>query len=169
VSQLTSLRHDLAEQLRGQPGTIHRGAWFQLKRLCRKDKPAKKVHQATIAEQRGEDRRTLLAYALLGISLAWTFIHWLNAPVVLPASVANAATSTAMSSHSIEPHTEQTQTESHLVKAASTSSSRWIVGYQQEWVAGRSLEECLGPDRRSNSTVLRCRRGYQRKVPVFSD
>ena len=167
VSQLSSLQDDLAEQLRGEPGTTHRGAWFQLKRFARTDKSSKKAQLATIAAKHGEERRTTLAYALLGISLAWMFILWLNAPVGMPASIAMAAASTTIPNQPIKQRT--TQTQSHLIKAASTVSSRRIVGYQLEWVAGRSLEECLGPDRRLNPTVLRCRQGYQRRVAVFTE
>ena len=172
VSQLTSLRDDLAEYLRSEPGTIQRGAWFQLKRQSITYKSAKKVHLAAMAEKQGEERHSLLAYALLGSSLAWTFILWLNAPISMPASMATAATATAIPSQSIQPRIGQTQNQPHLVKTAAISSSgspRRIVGYQQEWVTGRSLEECLGPDRRLNATVLRCRQGYQRRVPVYND
>ena len=169
VSQLSGLQAYLAEQLSGEPGTTLRGAWFHLRRLTGTGRTVKRVRRTTLAENRGEARRSPLAHALLGISLAWMFILWVDASVGLPESVATAATSTNQQNQPFIPHTDQTQTRSHLVRAASTSSSGRIVGNQHGWVVGRSLEECLGPDRRLNSTVLRCRQGYQRRVPVFND
>ena len=168
VSQINGLRDDLAEQRLGKPGTSHRGAWFQLERLSRAVKPARKAPPPNITDKQSEDRRTLTAYALLGTSLAWSFILWLNTPIDIPASLVTET----LPSQPIQTRPERISTEPHLLKAASTSpsnASRGIVGYRQEWVAGRSLEECLGPDRRFDSTVLRCRQGHQRRVPVFND
>jgi hypothetical protein len=169
VSQLASLRNDLAKPLNGEPGTTHRGAWFRLKRLSLSYKTAKKGQPARIAEKQGKAQRTPLAYALLGISPAWMFILWVDAQVEMPTPMTTATASLPTPSQPAQSRTDQTRTEPHLVKAASTVSSRRIVGYRHEWVAGRSLEECLGPDRRFNSRVLRCRQGYQRRVPVLSD
>ena len=43
-----------------------------------------------------------------------------------------------------------------------------IVGYQEEWVPGRPIEDCVGPDNELNENVLRCRNGYKRRVPIYS-
>jgi hypothetical protein len=169
VSQLASLRNDINKPLSGETDTTHRGAWFRLKRLCISYKTAKKAQPVRIAEKQGVERYSALAYALLGISVAWMFILWVDAQVEIPTPLMTAATSTALPRQPAQPRTDRTKTESHLVKAASTTPSRRIVGYRHEWVAGRSLEECLGPDRRLDSAVLRCRQGYQRRVPVLSD
>jgi len=169
VSQLAGLGNDLAKPLSGATGTTHRGAWFRLKRLSISYKTAKKRRPARTAETQGVEGHPPLAYALLGISVAWMFILWVDTQLEIPTPLMTAATSTALPRQPAQPRTDQTKTEPHLVKAASTASSRKIIGYRHEWVAGRSLQECLGPDRRFNSRVLRCRQGYQRRVPVLSD
>jgi hypothetical protein len=169
VTQLASLRNDITKPLSGDTGTTHRGAWFRLKRLCVSYKMTKKVQPARISEKHAEEICSPLAYALLGFSVAWMFILWVDAQVEIPTPLMNATTSTVLPKQLAQSRIDETKTESHLVKAASSPSSQRIVGYRHEWVAGRSLEECLGPDRRFDSAVLRCRQGYQRRVPVLSD
>lgn len=39
--------------------------------------------------------------------------------------------------------------------------------YEVIWVPGKPLEECLGPSKELNENVLRCRNGYNKKVPVY--
>lgn len=46
---------------------------------------------------------------------------------------------------------------------------RRIIGYEEKWVSGRPLGECLGPDKELNPAVLRCRNGYPVKIPIYSD
>ena len=48
-------------------------------------------------------------------------------------------------------------------------SRRHIIGYEEKWVSGRPLAECLGPDKEFNPAVLRCRNGYSMKIPIYSD
>lgn len=45
---------------------------------------------------------------------------------------------------------------------------RQIVGYREQRVPGRPLEECLGRDKELNEDVLRCRNGYTEKVPIWN-
>ncbi|WP_435101064.1 hypothetical protein [Arhodomonas sp. AD133] len=44
-----------------------------------------------------------------------------------------------------------------------------IIGYREEWVPGKPMEECIGPDKELNENVLRCRHGYKRRVPIYAD
>lgn len=44
-----------------------------------------------------------------------------------------------------------------------------IIGYREEWVPGKPIEECIGPDKELNENVLRCRHGYKRRVPIYAD
>lgn len=44
-----------------------------------------------------------------------------------------------------------------------------VVGYKQIWVSGRELKECMGNSNELNEAVLKCRNGYYRQVPVWSD
>lgn len=48
------------------------------------------------------------------------------------------------------------------------TTQREVIGYTKEWVPGRPLQECLGPDKEMNDAVKRCRFGYVRKVPVYA-
>jgi len=43
-----------------------------------------------------------------------------------------------------------------------------VIGYDEQWVPGRPLKECLGPDNEINNNVIRCRNGYMKKVPIYS-
>jgi hypothetical protein len=49
----------------------------------------------------------------------------------------------------------------------SAEPAREIVGWRDEKVPGRPLEECLGPDNEMNPEVMRCRSGYIRRVPIY--
>jgi hypothetical protein len=42
-----------------------------------------------------------------------------------------------------------------------------IVGYRDVRVPGKSLAECMGPDREIGPEVLRCRDGYTRREPIY--
>lgn len=44
-----------------------------------------------------------------------------------------------------------------------------VVGYRQIWVEGRELKECMGNANELNEAVMKCRDGYYRQVPVWSD
>ncbi len=48
-----------------------------------------------------------------------------------------------------------------------TEPAREIVGWRDEKVPGRPLEQCLGPDNEMNPEVMRCRSGYTRRVPIY--
>ena len=132
VSQLSGLRDDLAGQLHGKPSATCRGAWFQIQRLCGKHESIPKAPPAPVAQVYEAAPRPLFAYALLGSSFAWAFILWLNLSVELPVSVTTAATSTIVPLQPMQPRADQTQTETRLVKTASTPSPRRVVSYQYE-------------------------------------
>ena len=42
-----------------------------------------------------------------------------------------------------------------------------LVGYRDEWVPGKPLEQCVGEDKELNENVMRCRSGYNRRVPIY--
>lgn len=42
-----------------------------------------------------------------------------------------------------------------------------IIGYREVRVPGKSLAECMGPDREIGPEVLRCREGYTRREPIY--
>lgn len=49
-----------------------------------------------------------------------------------------------------------------------TGNDGEIVGWKEVHVPGKPFKECLGPDKNLNEEVLRCRNGYTRRVPVYS-
>ena len=51
--------------------------------------------------------------------------------------------------------------------AAPAEPPREIVGWREEKVPGKPLEQCLGPDREMNPDVVRCRTGYTQRVPIY--
>jgi hypothetical protein len=51
--------------------------------------------------------------------------------------------------------------------AAPPEPPREIVGWREEKVPGKPLEQCLGPDREMNPDVVRCRTGYTQRVPIY--
>ena len=51
--------------------------------------------------------------------------------------------------------------------AAPAERPREIVGWKEEKVPGKPLEQCLGPDNEINPEVVRCRTGYSQRVPVY--
>jgi hypothetical protein len=51
--------------------------------------------------------------------------------------------------------------------AVPAEPAREIVGWRDEKVPGRPLEECIGPDNEMNPEVVRCRTGYTRRVPIY--
>jgi hypothetical protein len=53
------------------------------------------------------------------------------------------------------------------VTAAPVERPREIVGWKEEKVPGKPLEQCLGPDNEINPEVVRCRTGYSQRVPVY--
>lgn len=54
-----------------------------------------------------------------------------------------------------------------LDPATSMKVRRTKKRYETIWVPGKPLEECLGPSKELNENVLRCRNGYNKKVPVY--
>lgn len=42
-----------------------------------------------------------------------------------------------------------------------------VIGYREERVPGKPLEQCIGPDNELNEAVRRCREGYTQRVPVY--
>lgn len=64
------------------------------------------------------------------------------------------------------PAPPREETRPPEIAAARTALHR-ILGYREEWVPGRPIEECVGADKELNEDVLRCRHGYSRKVPVY--
>jgi len=69
------------------------------------------------------------------------------------------------------PSGNQFQVPRPPVRALNTAprSRKRIIGYEEKWVSGRPLDECLGPDKEFNPAVLRCRNGYRMKIPIYSD
>jgi hypothetical protein len=50
---------------------------------------------------------------------------------------------------------------------ASMRNAPRVIGYRNESVPGKPLEECMGPDNELNDAVRRCREGYTQRVPVY--
>lgn len=169
VSQLRTLQDDLSnQQSAGLPSTTYRAAWEKLKQQSRTDREARKAHLAGIAQKHGKDRRASVAYAMLGISSTWLLIMWITMPTPSSRSVVAASVVPADPGYSAEPQVYQPTTSPRPKNALANTSPRRIIGYREEWVAGRPLEECLGSDRELNENVMRCRHGYTRKFPIFN-
>lgn len=49
-----------------------------------------------------------------------------------------------------------------------TENDHEVVGWKEVHIPGKPFKECLGPDKNLNEEVLRCRNGYTRRVPVYS-
>lgn len=45
---------------------------------------------------------------------------------------------------------------------------RRIISYRKEYVPGKPLSKCLGRNKELNASVLRCRHGYEKKIPVYN-
>lgn len=50
---------------------------------------------------------------------------------------------------------------------ASMRNAPRVIGYRNERVPGKPLEECMGPDNELNDAVKRCREGYTQRVPIY--
>jgi hypothetical protein len=50
---------------------------------------------------------------------------------------------------------------------ASMRNAPRVIGYRNETVPGKPLEDCMGPDNELNDAVRRCREGYTQRVPVY--
>ncbi len=42
-----------------------------------------------------------------------------------------------------------------------------IASYETIWAKGRSLDECMGPEKMMDENTVKCRSGYYEKVPVY--
>jgi hypothetical protein len=166
VSLLHSLREDLSEHLHAAPSEAINNAWQRLQQLASTDRAAKQAHRAELAHKYGPDLRRAIGRWLLGISVT------LLVGFAFSGHIRNS-----------RPHS-QDQTGATTVPAARVSRDRAqslhesdaspisrpaprVVGYREEYVPGRPLEVCVGPDRELNEAVLRCRNGYTRKIPIY--
>ena len=166
VSQLWRLEDDLDQQSRAAPSEAHNAAWGRLKQLAVTDRAAKKAHLAALAQKHGPDRRRPIGQLMAAASALWLLTLAFAGHV--PSDIAPALFARDTKQASFTPASSSGLQPTPAPRAALRERPRTVVGYREERVPGKPLEDCLGLDKELNADVLRCRNGYMQKVPIFS-
>jgi hypothetical protein len=104
-----------------------------------------------------------------GVVLAGLIFWFFQAAFVVAVfSSIQQAFSTVVSDSTQKPAFQPSVSPEPIRTVMQQAIPRVIVGYRKEWVPGRPLAQCLGPDKELNENVLRCRNGYFRQEPIYS-
>ncbi len=162
VIQLKDLKQELKARLSfSEPSQHLKNAWLKLKHTARTDKKARQQHINNIYKKYGKSRRGLAATIIIVISLFWLAImSMLN----LPKTTNTLSPSVPV----VTPPVSFNAGDIYKKIITEPDKSRRVIGYREEWVPGRPIEQCVGADKELNENVLRCRNGYMHKVPVFN-
>lgn len=165
VTQLKYLKQELEDQISfSAPSQQLKDAWLKLKQTVRTDKDAKKQHMDMIFQKHGKDKKKPAALIIISISIVWLLI-------MTGFTSLNKEDNTLIQSAllTISTKTDNYYKNKVTTQLKSQSKPGKIIGYREEWVPGRPIEQCVGADRELNTNVLRCRNGYKHQVPIFSN
>jgi hypothetical protein len=157
------LRKDLGQAFGdGPPGSTLCFAWEQLKEQARTDKSARQAHLDGMQERHGRSTKKTWALGLLLVStigFAVVLVTGTRSQMLAGSATEITRSNVPLNTYSIRAPV--------LPKPAKPREIR-VIGYREEWVPGRPMEQCVGADRELNMNVLRCREGYKLRVPVFN-
>lgn len=163
VIQLKDLKRELKAQLSLSVPSQHlMMAWQKLKRAVRTDKNSRKQHMDNINKKYGKSKKTVAATIIVIVSLSWLAImNMLTQP--------QKTNSLSQPIPDNIPPVSLNAGDIYQKIITAQNKPKRIIGYREEWVPGRPIEQCVGADKELNENVLRCRNGYKHKVPIYSE